>query len=161
MEKKIDLRRIMQEMAEHKVSIFEMQGRFRENFFYLLDFEVTPADLQKIEKFELFLRDRLQDLATAKVKLNKLPTDYPLTEAKVNFLPTATPLPMMTSKNNKEVPGKTSTATYESVTYSLKMVAETLGIDNKEFTCFQAAPISMRLTQMKNSIHLIIEFLNE
>ena len=122
-----------------------MQTRFRENFFYLLDFEVTKADLQKIERFELFLQDRLQDLASAKIRLNQLPKDYPLTEAKVNFMPTDLPMMSMGTKNNKEVPGKTSTATYESVTYSLKMVAETLGIENKEFTCFQAAPITMRM----------------
>jgi hypothetical protein len=36
-------------MAEEETNLFEMAKRFKDNFFYLLDFEVQPGDLQKIE----------------------------------------------------------------------------------------------------------------
>ena len=80
--------------------------------------------------FEIFLRDRLNDLANLKVKLQKLPNELPLTEVKVDFL-SVDPLAKVVGAS--EAPGSSSIATYESVTFNLKMIADTLGIDNKEF----------------------------
>ena len=66
-------------------------------------------------------------MATLKIKLTKLPQEHPLTELKVAI----DPLSKVVSTS--EAPGSSSVATYESVTYNLKMIADTLGIENKEF----------------------------
>jgi len=77
---------------------------------------------------------------------------------KVDFLAGIDPLKVVGAT---EAPGSSSIATYESVTYNLKMIADTLGIDNKEFMVLQAAPVSMRLAQMRDSCKVIIEFIDE
>ena len=108
------------------------------------------------------MKDRLNDLAALKLRLQRLPQEHPLTEAKINFFAEVNSInPMTKVFNDGEKPGSTSIASYESVNYSLKMVAETLGIENKEFMVFSATPVSVRLSQMRNSIQLIVEFMNE
>jgi 3-polyprenyl-4-hydroxybenzoate decarboxylase len=62
----------------------------------------------------------------------KMPSEKPLTELKVDFVA------KMSSQTKQIIPGVKEThnsgmASYESVNHSLKLIADTLGIENKEF----------------------------
>ena len=61
-----------------------------------------------------------------------MPSEKPLTEIKGDFEAGLSVVKQIIP-GVKEKPSSSGVASYESVYYSLKMIADTLGIDNKEF----------------------------
>ena len=89
-----------------------------------------------------------------------MPGEKPLTEVKVDLIAG------LSHKTKEIIPGvkeapSAGVASYESVNYSLKLIADTLGIENKEFMALQFAPVATRLSQMKDTCSTIIEFIDE
>lgn len=108
---------------------FEIAERFRESFPYLMEVPVQDSDYKQIEKFDIFIARKLQELESLKSELRaihaKCVTEY-------------------------RAEGKLiQKVTYQSLYYHLKMTSEALGIKPQkgagDFMNLQCTPLHQKV----------------